>query len=338
MTSRPHDALFKAAFESPAAAARLLFARLPPRLRAAVVWEEMKPETGSYVDSTLADRHNDLLFSTRLRTGADDRLYFVLEHQSTEDVIMPLRALSYETRIWDRSCREQPRQWLPPVIAVVVSHVPGGWSLSPQFGDMFEPRVLAISGLAPLVPRFSLLIDDLEHLSNADLKARSLGAFQQLALSLLRDGRDPRRLLDQFDTWLAAWREVERDPSRPDAFATLVSYMFRVVDPVYREVVRAKLEALGPHIQESIMTIADQIHEEGRKQGREEGRRQGRKEGRKRGRRDALAAAVRSLLVRKFHALAAADEARLRAAKVDALDRYLQRVLTADSLAEVLAD
>jgi hypothetical protein len=40
----------------------------------------------------------------------------------------------------------------------------------------------------------------------------------------------------------------------------------------------------------------------------------------------------------KFSALDASAEARLQAATSEAIDRYLQRVLTADSLAAVLAD
>jgi len=78
------------------------------------------------------------------------------------------------------------------------------------------------------------------------------------------------------------------------------------------------------------MTIAEQLHEEGRQQGHQEGRQQGRQE--------ALATAVRSLLIGKFHMLEASDEARLRAATVEALDRYLRRVLSASSPADVFED
>ena len=66
------------------------------------------------------------------------------------------------------------------------------------------------------------------------------------------------------------------------------------------------------------MTIAEQLREEGREEGRIE--------------------TLRRLLVLKFRTLDAASEARLQAATPEAIDRYLQRVLTADSLAAVLAD
>jgi hypothetical protein len=63
------------------------------------------------------------------------------------------------------------------------------------------------------------------------------------------------------------------------------------------------------------MTIAEWLREEGRKEGR--------------------LATLRSLLLYKFQTLDADAEARLQAATPEALDRYLRRVLTADSLAAV---
>ena len=72
------------------------------------------------------------------------------------------------------------------------------------------------------------------------------------------------------------------------------------------------------------MTIAEQLIEEGRQEGRAEGRQEG----------------LRRQLLFKFKLpiLDAAYEAQLQAATLEALDRYLERVLTADSLAAVFAD
>ena len=354
MTPRPHDALFKRAFKSPTDAASLLRQLMPLELRDAIVWSSLKIETGSFVDALLADRHNDLLFTARLRTGARDILYLLLEHQSTRDPGMPLRILSYDSRLWDHFRDERPRALLPPITATVVSHVPGGWSVSPDFAVMFKHRVLATIGLAPLVPQFSLIIEDLTRRTNEEIQAWSMGAFQKLALWLLRDARKPSRLLAQFAAWIDEWNEVEQDLLRPDAFGTLIRYVFHVVDPRYRDALRAKLALLGSRAKESAMTIAEQLHEEGRQQGHQEGRQQGhqegrqqghqegreegRQEGREEGRQQALVAAVRQLLIGKFHALEARDEVRLSAATLEALDRYLQRVLSASSPADVFGD
>jgi hypothetical protein len=366
MTPRPYDALFKLAFETPAAAAALLRELLPAPIRDVVAWEALESEPASFVDPELADLHNDLLFSTRVRGDDDAMIYLLLEHQSSDDAAMPLRILSYENRIWDRIRKQEPGAPLPLVIAVVVNHVPGGWTASRQLADMFAPAVRAIPDLAALIPRFSLFIVDLDRFSNEDLKARPLGAFQQLALWLLRDGRDSSRLLHSFDFWIDTMMQFERSPIADPAFATLIKYMFRVIDPPYRKALRAKISLLGRRAKELTMSIADQIHEEGRKQGLKQGRKQGHQRGLKQGHQRGLKQGhqrglkqghqrglkqglkqgdqqgridvLRRLFLLKFRALDARHEARLLAATPAAIDRYLQRVLTADSVAGVFED
>jgi predicted transposase YdaD len=326
MTPRPHDALIKLALESPADAGPFLRELLPVQIRDAVVWDALSGEPGSFIDAELADRHSDLLFSAPLRNGNKACLYLLMEHQSSQDKTMPLRMLTSEIQIWDRVRKEAPDAPLPPVIAIVLTHAPGGWRSPRTFADMFEREVLAIPGMAALVPQFSLIIEDLAHLSDDDLKARSLGAFQKVALWLLRDARDPVRLLSSFSAWTDAMLQARQAPGGLKAFATLITYMFRVIDPVKRNELRAKLHLLGPHAEESAMSIADMLHKEGLKEGLKRGRKEGR------------VATLRSLLTLKFGPLDASQEACLRVATSRALDRYLRRVLTADSLAEVLTD
>src|SRR5262249_10196065 len=148
-------------------------------------WDTMHGEPGSFIDPDLADHHSDLLFSARLRTDAAELIHVLLEHQSTADPAMPLRTLSYRTRVWNRCRKARPAERPAPILAVLVSHVPGGWTTSCSLDDMFDPSVRAIPGLSASIPRSSLIIDDLAHLSNDDLQARSLAAFQKLALWLL---------------------------------------------------------------------------------------------------------------------------------------------------------
>ena len=328
MTARPHDALFKSAFEAPASAGALLRELLPPALGAAIAWDTVTAEPGSFVDPALADHHSDLLFSARTRTGDRLLVHLLLEHQSTSDPVMPLRTLTYETRIWDRFHKDRPGERLPPILAVVISHVPGGWTAARSFDDLFAPSIVTIAGLLALVPRFSLVIADLSELSNEDLKARSLAAFQKLALWLLRDARDPVRLLQNFGTWASTLVEVQRAPAGIDAFSILLTYMFRVVGRANRANLQARIRQMNQsteETEETEMSIYDEIHEEGRVVGLVQGQVQGQ------------VAALRSLLTFKFRlqALDERYEARLKAATPDAIDRYLQRVLVADSLAGV---
>jgi hypothetical protein len=113
MTARPHDALFKSAFETPTDAAALLRELLPAALGQLIAWDTLHGEPASFVDPALADHHGDLLFSARLRTDAAELVHVLLEHQSTADPAMPLRTLSYHTRLWNRFRKEPTGEWLP---------------------------------------------------------------------------------------------------------------------------------------------------------------------------------------------------------------------------------
>ncbi len=330
MAAHPHDALFRSAFDAPADAAALLRELLPPAIRDAVAWDTLAHDRGSFIDRELAERHTDLLFSASLRAGAPGLVYLLLEHQSSVDVAMPQRMLAYQSRIWDRFRKRHPHAPLPPIVTALVSHAPGGWNAARAFEELFAGEVMAIPGLAALVPRCSMVTLDLAQLTNEELKGRSLAAFQQLALWALRDAQAPPRLLANFDAWRAVMSQAGRTRTGLGQLSVLFTYLYQVLDPVYWDELRARIRSLGPHTEEATMTIAEMFREEGRQEGRREGRREGRQEGR--------VATLRRLLVLRFQALDAASEARLQAATPEVIDRYLERLLSADSLAAVFDD
>ena len=98
------------------------------------------------------------------------------------------------------------------------------------------------------------------------------------------------------------------------SFWILIAYLFGILDPVNLEHACAKLHELDPGIKEIAMTAAEYLEEKVRR------------------------ATVRKLLQIKFQALDDAYEARLAAASREALDRYLERVLAATTLAAVFED
>ena len=79
------------------------------------------------------------------------------------------------------------------------------------------------------------------------------------------------------------------------------------------------------------MTTGQQLMAKGEKLGLQKGLRKGRQEGRQEGRREVL----QRLLARRFGPLPADAAARLAAAAVDELDRWLDRLLGATTLDEV---
>lgn len=314
MTSTPHDALFKAAFEDPEHAAGLFRSVLPATVVEAVDWDTVAAEPGSFIDPELAGGYSDLLFSVSLQ-GGRAFLYLLLEHQSTSDPDMPLRMLIYLARIWERFRKQHKGEPLPPIIPALVSHAPGGWTAPRSFHEMFAPAPSSIVGLAELVPSFTLLVEDLAHLSNDDIKARALAAFPTLALWVLRDARDATELLDNLGHWGAAFAEAARTPHGVAALAQLMRYIALVSDELRLEAFRAKIREQAPEAEKAAMTIAEQMRREGRLEGRAE--------------------VLAKLLRLKFEQLGPEHEALIAEATPEQMERYVERVLTAQTIDDV---
>jgi predicted transposase YdaD len=329
MTAKPHDALFKAAFEAPQHAAGVFRSLLPTTVEDALAWNTVRHEPGSFIDADLADRHSDLLFSIEVRETRA-YLYLLLEHQSTNDDDMPLRMLIYLVRIWERYRKQHKKGPLPLIIPAMISHAPGGWTAPVAFEDLFDPHPASIPGLAKLVPSFSLLLEDLVHVGNDELKQRALAVFPKLAMWVLRDARSTEQLLQNLQPWVEALREVLRTPHGMEAVAQLLRYIALVGGDVQFKEFRAKIREQIPEAEGVAMTIAEELRQEGRA----EGLRNGRAEGLRNGRVETL----EKLLLLKFGEPSTARAAQIQTASDEQLERYVERILTATSIEAVFAD
>jgi hypothetical protein len=341
MTSMPHDALFKAAFEHPIHAAGLLRSVLPAAAAAAIDWATLERLPGSFVDPRLTDSHTDLLFRAKLLENAEYDFYIVVEHRSTPDWQLPRRMLGYGMDCWEECHKQQRREKvvgpLPIVLPVLISHAPGGWTTPTTMQALFAPPPEQL-GLAPHVPQLRLLVEDLMLRSNEDLLALDLHPFPQVALWLLRDARTPERLFANLAVWLDAMDATMASPGGPEMFVQLMSYVANVCSDEhflqFREMIRTRIK----QAEETMITYAEKLIAQGIETGFEKGREAGREEGREEGRQEGLTQLLEKQLTLKFGEVLPAYRAKLEHATREQIDTYAARVLTADSLAAVFAE
>jgi hypothetical protein len=320
MTTKPHDALFKAAFEHPEHAAALFQSILPPAIVDSIAWATIAHVPGSFVATDLFDYHSDLLFSVEThRDGV--RRYLLLEHQSTRDWAMALRVFFYIALIWARYYK-QYTGLIPPVLPVMVSHAEGGWTAPRVLHDVLALHPSTTLEFTPLVPNFQMLVDDLAHLTNEELDARALPAFPKLALWLLRDARHAKRLLDNLPFWARRFREALQAPHGAESMDKLVRYITLANEHISWDDFRATIHQHAPEVEEATMTIAEQLIAQGEAKGLTKGQ----------------AHLLRKLLTLKFGEIPSDYRARLANASLVELDVWAERVLSAASLDEVFAD
>ena len=273
---------------------------------------------GSYVDESLAGSQSDLLFSANV-SGKPALLYVLFEHQSSADRLMPLRLLRYVVRILERHIEGKPADEalpLPAVIPVVLHHSEGGWSAARRLEDLFDRELIQDAGISELIPRLSFVLDDLSNLTDDELERRALGLLPALSLWALRDARNQARLARSFGHWLGAMAELLRAPNGREALWTIFRYISLVADDSVAVTFSQALDAAQPEVKGALMTLAEKWEAEGKAKGRIE--------------------TLQKQLTLKFGRLPEAAVSRLATANEAELDRWIERVLTVDTLDSVL--
>jgi predicted transposase YdaD len=351
MSNTPHDALFKATFSQVEHAAAALRAILPPALAARINFGTLALVPGSFIDQRLASSHSDLLFSAKL-SGRTVLIHVLFEHQSSDDPLMPFRLLRYMVRIWDAHVAAHPdARRLPAIVPVVLHHSKAGWQGSVAFEDLLDLDPDALAVLAEVVPRFRFVLDDISAETDEALKARAMTALGRLVLWCFRHARRPEELVRRLAGWLDVVREAQRAPNGRAALAFIWQYILTISEPQRpEELLQQLLQAAGPEIEEEIVSIADYLEEKGRLKGLDEGHLKGLDEGHLKGldegrlkgldegRLEGQRRMLLKLLGIRFGALPESAVARIQAADAQQIDRWTERVLSAATLGEVLAE
>ena len=325
--SQPHDALFKAAFHPPEAAASQIRALLPAPLVEHLDLDGIEEAGTETVDPALHKRDRALLFRVPLR-GSEHKLLFVLhEHQSTEPPLAPFRFLQYAVGSWGRWLDQQtepPGQLLlPGMVALVLYHGAAPWKGPRALHDMIDlPRGL-LQELGSFVPNLKLKIDDLREVSDDDLEARGAPPLASFALHLFKHGPAGD---DLVEVWRRRSKDVAALRQKPDwslGLEQVTRYTCAVGDVDVSLLAQIAAEAAGQEAKEVVMTTAERLKQEGRQ------------EGQRRGRYELL---LRQLRAKFGRNAAAAVEQRLVSAASEQLDSWGERVLTAATLDEVFAE
>ncbi|MGE5787122.1 MAG: Rpn family recombination-promoting nuclease/putative transposase [Myxococcales bacterium] len=320
-----HNDLFLASFENVRDAAAELRSSLPKALAEQVQWETLKPVSGSFIDETVRWSHSDKLYEVRY--GEQDALLYVLwEHKSEVDKWTLLQLLRYMVRIWEKCLAQKPApSKLPPIIPVIIHHSETGWTATTSFQGLFDEALMADAVLRRMTPQFEAAIDDISHARDAELRSRGLSPKALLGIVFLRDGRSEGRILEELECWAEEFKELLASPDGVRAICQLFSYLMRVAQNLERSTLERRVRQVIPETEELVMTLAEQLIQQGRAEGITQGLSRQRK-------------LVRRQMELKFGSLTADALVRLESADECALERYAERVITATSLAEVLSD
>jgi predicted transposase/invertase (TIGR01784 family) len=327
MIQNPHDALFRAVLGKPEHARGVLRSVVSAALAEALDWPTLALHPGSFVDLALKEQHSDLLYSAAWRDGGELLVYFLFEHQSapSKGGLMAYRLLRYQVRIWEDWNAEHPNaKTLPMIIPIVMYHGTTSWLEPRLFGDLLDVPAGVRPAVAPYLIQFKYLLNDLSEISDDELRnGAMLSALAKLVAICFKHARTRRDFAKILARWMDVAREVARAPNGLKALAQVLCYILEVNEHVEREALEALLEReIGPEAKEATVTIGQQLREEGRQEALHR-----------------LQAVLLRLLRQRFgNEVDVHVERRVAAASLDQLETWTERVLSAATLAELLAD
>ncbi len=332
----PHDALFKQTFSDPSNAAGELRSILPAAIVAAIDWSTLRLCPGSTVDDELAELHSDLIYQA-LIGGRPGYVYLLLEHRSWQAPMTAFHLLRYMVRIWERHLQEadtsgsKRRAKLPPIVPIVIAHGKRRWRVDTSFAALVDFQGLdpaTVGALRALVPDFRFVLDDLRALSEGDLHQRTVSAAGKLTLLCLQQLGRSKAPLDDVLRWISIFRDIAgSDPGAP-TLAAVLRYIMLVTNIAARDLAEVMRSAVSPQTADIVMSTGQRLIQQGRREGRAEGKAEGHIQGQR-------AVLIRQLTTR-FGQLPQATADRIANASSVEVELWVERVLSAPSLASVL--
>lgn len=343
--SKPHDSLFRFAFEQQEQASALLRSLLTqqPRYRALanrIDWSRLERVEDEFADAADRPFATDLWFSAPL-TGTRVLLHLILDHKSTPDEMSAWQVTRYTVRSVEAVHRKMGRpQRLPIVLSLIVYHGDAPWTPARNVRDLFEvPAGLTRAERAALrahLPSLRYGLHDLASIPSPEWDGDREALVARLAIHFLCRMRSlsaaqlAPALLEIRDLLVA----VQDAPRGRLLLGMLFSYLRASAKAEVAQIYQAIRQTIPKPTGDAIMNPLERAFEEATNQGLNQGIRQGLSQGISQG----LGQALRRLLTQRFGALTQDTEARLSNAGLQQLESWMDRVLNARSIDDALAD
>ena len=315
-----HDRVFRQQLgSSPVDLASVLRSVLPPRLVPLLALEGSEVVDGTFIDDELRERQCDVLLRTRVN-GHEGFVYVLVEHQSTPDPLMAYRVHRYMGRIWERYLREHPKATrLPLILPVVIYQGPRPWTAAVELRDVLDVDPQVAEAAAEFLPGQRFLLEDLTQVETAALRNWSLTPPARMTLVVLKIAPGNPGMAEDLWEWVDDLLALAERHDAKERLGGLFTYSLGASKaPV--ETLRPIAARLGREAEEVLMTTAEDLRAEGRVEGRVEG----------------VASVLVRQLTRKFGPLPESIQAAIRAASLEQLEVWTDKVLVAASLDEVL--
>jgi hypothetical protein len=314
--SQDHDSSYKFLFSNPELVRDLVLGFIPDQWLHSLDYATLEKVPGSYVSEDFKQREDDIVWRVKV-AGEWVYLYLLIEFQSSVDKYMALRVMVYTGLLYQDLIKRGELLAdgrLPPLLPIVLYNGQQKWTAVTNVADLIPIVPGLVEQFKPSLQY--LLIDENNYTDSELASLNNLVA----AVFRLEHASNPSAVSDLVQL-LIEWLQDRPDLRRMFAHWLRATLMRK---PDYG-IVMPKVDDL----QEIRVMLADKMEiwakayiAEGRQEGRQEGE----------------ALALQKLLARRFGAIPLEITAQIADASLTDIERWLDRVLDAQKLADVFND
>jgi predicted transposase/invertase (TIGR01784 family) len=254
-TVMPHDHAFRSAMANKQVATEFFQSHLPDIVKQTIDFESLYLHPETFVNKELRFTSADVLYEVRI-AQQESYIYVLSEHQRNPEPLMPFRVLQYIVAIMEQHRKQHPNEnTLPLVVPLVFFNGKNAYPYSADIKDLIAaPRALIDS---VLFQPFTLI--DTHELSDEQIrKYHWAGLFQLLFKHI-----DRPELLSWLPAYMPLFQQVEKEGGQEYIIA-MMHYLLKASEANdFKNMLNFMKENLTHVIGEKIMTIAEQLRQEG---------------------------------------------------------------------------
>jgi len=276
VVNNPHDRFFKRVLSDKDVARQVIASYLPKALIAHVDLRTLSLMSPSFIDHQLEKRETDLLYQINI-DNKKGYFYFLLEHQSTPDIKMPLRTARYVSLIQERHMDQYKTDRIPLVYPIVFYNGKARYPYPTDIHEMIEApdELLCNYRLA----RFHLV--DLNDIEDSVLRTQT---WSGLSLYAMKHSYD-RDLIGVIDVVVRSLEQLYNITPESDYLSRQIALFCYIMSSYGCLDKEAFMQTLQQSRAEAIrnegLTLAEQFRMEGEVRGEARGEARGLKAGRR---------------------------------------------------------
>lgn len=279
----PHDLVFKTFLSRMETARDFIAIHLPSALLRLCDLQTLHLESGSFIEDDLHPYFSDMLYSLKTVYG-DGYIHVLIEHQSSPDKHMAFRLMRYAIAAMQRHL-EAGHKTLPLVIPILFyqgRRSPYPYSMN-WLDNFVDPQLAGkiYSQNFPLVDITVIADDEI-------MQHRSMAAVTLIQKHIRQ--RDLTRLFDKLAGLLT------RNHISGQQVIALVNYMLQAGKAQDARTLLFEMAQHAPQYGDELMTLAEQLKQEGRTEGIQQGIQEGILEGMHTGEREASRKIAQAML------------------------------------------